>query len=237
MPFRGPVGRLFALSLPASFLAVSALGCTVPVDSEGEDEIGIYGQPIKGGYTDSADTSVVGIYDISVGAICSGSLLAPNMVLTARHCVSNTSESVICGQAKPGGLHKASYFYVTTHPDMNSQNPADYHQAVEVIGVPLDVNSPDPLLNKEDLCGRDMAILILKDNIDPAEAKAMTPRVDSSIVKGDEYYAIGFGATNDAGSGAGVRRRRDKLFVDCVAGDCPASYVKITELVGDQGIC
>ncbi len=237
MPLRSSLARLCALALPASLLAVSAVGCTEPVDTEGEEEIGIHGEPIKGGYNDPTDTSVVGIYDISVGAICSGSLLAPNMVLTARHCVSNTAESVICGSAKPGALHKASYFYVTTHPDLNSQNPADYHVATEVFGVPLDPNSPDPLLNKEDLCGRDMAILILKDNIDPAEAKPMIPRVDSTVVTGDEYYAIGFGATNDAGSGAGVRRRRDKLFVDCVAGECPKSYVKVTELVGDQGIC
>lgn len=242
MPFSGSAGRLFGLAFPASLLALSTLvgaGCTAPTDSEADDEkdLGIFGQPIKGGYNDAADTSVVGIYDISVGAICSGSLLAPNMVLTARHCVSNTSESVICGQAKPGALHKASYFYVTTHPDLNSQNPADYHVASEVIGVPLDPNSPDPLLNKEDLCGRDMAILILKDNIDPAEAKPLIPRVDSTIVKGDQYYAVGFGATNDSGSGAGVRRRRDSLFVDCVSGECPKAYVKTTELVGDQGIC
>ncbi|MEZ4309079.1 MAG: S1 family peptidase [Polyangiaceae bacterium] len=217
-------------------MIATAAGC-MPEDGAvpGED-VGIYGQPIKGGYESPADTSVVGIFDVTIGGECSGSLIAPNVVLTARHCVSNTSETVQCGQAKPGGLHKPTSFYVTTRPYF-TQNASDYHTVREVIGLPLDVNSSDPLLNKEDLCGRDMAILILDENIDPSEAKALVPRVDSSLVAGEQYYAIGFGATNDSGGGAGVRRRRDNLFVDCVADECPSFYVKKSEFIGDTGIC
>ena len=238
MPCRSSLVRLLAVLLPSA-LAATSLGCT-PSDepfSDEEEEVGIYGQPIKGGYTDSADTAVVGIYDASSGGSCSGSLIAPNVVLTARHCVSNTPESIQCGQAKPGGLHSAKYFYVTTRPDLYSNNASDYHTVREVIGLPLDVNSADPLLKKEDICGRDMAILILDDNVPPTEATPYTPRVDSSLVKDEQYYAVGFGATSDSGSGAGIRRRRDNLFVDCVADDCPSFFVKKSEFIGDTGIC
>lgn len=236
MPCRSSLARLFAVLLPSAVAALS-LGCAATDDAGAEEHIGIYDQPIKGGYTDAADKAVVGIYDASVGGQCSGSLIAPNVVLTARHCVSNTPESIACGQAKPGGLHSAKYFYVTTETDLYSNNPADYHTVREIIGLPLDTASADPLLNKEDLCGRDMAILILDDNVGPEEAVPYTPRVDSSLVKDEQYYAVGFGATNDSGSGSGLRRRRDNLFVDCVADDCPSAYVKKSEFIGDTGIC
>lgn len=236
MVFRPTIGRLLTLALPCSALALSSLGCTAAEVPE-DEPVGIYGAPIKGGYNDSVDTAVVGIYDYSVGAICSGSLLAPNMVLTARHCVSDTSEQVVCGQAKPGAAHSAKYFFVTTKPNMDSQNPNDYHKVVEVRTLPLDTASPDPLLKKEDLCGRDQAILILEGNIDPAEATPYVPRVDVELVPGEQYYAVGFGATNDNGAGAGVRRRRDDLFINCVSDGCPAYAAKRTEFIGDTGIC
>jgi hypothetical protein len=224
--------------LVPSCLALACLSGCAPQDPGDDDEaIGIFGQAIKDGYADTKDHNVVGIYDLSIGAECSGSLIAPNVVLTARHCVSDTTEQVQCGKAKPGPLHAPKYFFVTTRPDLSSQNKADYHRVREVVGVPLDPKSNDPLVNKEDLCGRDQAMLILADNIAPTEATPWVPRVDSALEKGDEYYAIGFGATDDSGSSAGVRRRRDDLKVGCVGAECPAYAVKKTEFVGEAGIC
>ncbi|MEZ4463488.1 MAG: trypsin-like serine protease [bacterium] len=41
--------------------------------------------------------------------ICSGSLIAPNLVMTAQHCVAEIrSPQVICGQSAFGNLYPAS---------------------------------------------------------------------------------------------------------------------------------
>jgi MYXO-CTERM domain-containing protein len=49
---------------------------------------------------------------------------------------------------------------------------------------------------------------------------------------------VGYGATDAAGNGAGTRRQRTNLQVNCVGSDCPIySQVNIREWEGDTGIC
>ena len=217
---------LVGLPLVAGLLAVT--GCAAPDDSDIED-VGTSEDAIKGGYADPNDPNVVGIYSINSGGICSGSLIAPNLVLTARHCVApvlnEVGGGVQCGVTKFGTTTKGSNLVVTTEQFMSPS--AKFHVGSEVI-VPAD----------KAFCGNDVALIILGNNIDPSEAVPLVPRVDTQIAKQDEYSAVGYGATGDSGSGAGQRRRRDKLFTTCIADECPP-WMGGTELewVGDQGIC
>jgi MYXO-CTERM domain-containing protein len=160
-------------------------------------------------------------------SICSSSLIAPNLLLTARHCVSPTPEQVDCGAAKFGTPYAATSFFASTEY-IAPQNPSKYIRGSAVY-VPEESAS---------VCGFDMAMVILSKNVDPAVAKPLIPRVHEDVVPGESYRAVGYGATDAAGNGAGTRRQRTGLAVNCVGSDCPIySQVNIREWEGDTGIC
>ena len=185
--------------------------------------------PISGGYSDSEDTAVVGIVSLANNSlgICSGTLIAPNVVLTAQHCVAPTSSAgVLCGSTTFGPAYDASGLYISTKRRL-TQNPNDYYSTAEILVPP----------GGSDFCGYDIALMILNDPVDPAEATPRIPAVDHDLEQSDGYYAVGYGATNGNGDGSGQRRRRDDLYVGCVAEECPAAYTSVEEFIGDTGVC
>jgi len=218
-----------SLPLLVAACLLAPLGCSAP------EAVGVAGDAIMGGTPDSADTSVVGIYDIKLNAICSGSLIAPDVVLTARHCVApvlntDVNGGISCGLTTFGPPYTPDHFIVTTRQDLFDTS-AD-RRVREV------VTPPDTAF-----CGNDVAILFLSSSIVPPEAKPIVPRIDEALVPMEGYSAIGYGAIDDSpsGTGAGMRRRRDGLFVKCVSDACPKGVnqpaVTKTEWLGDQGVC
>ncbi|MGH7328763.1 MAG: trypsin-like serine protease, partial [Polyangiaceae bacterium] len=72
--------------------AVAACTGASPDDAAGSiaDDVSTGSIEVVHGVADrNRDPAVIAI-DIGGEALCSGSLIAPNVVLTARHCVSNT---------------------------------------------------------------------------------------------------------------------------------------------------
>ncbi|MBX3130689.1 MAG: S1 family peptidase [Polyangiaceae bacterium] len=215
------VRRLLAVSVAALF----SFGCSAARDDE--PRFLINQQPIAGGELDETTLTVFGMYTQSGqgGGMCTGTLIAPNLLLTARHCVSPNlggTEYVICGQSPFGAPYPGSNVYLTNDVKL-SQYSSGWMQGAQV-RVPSE---------GVDTCGFDVALIILASNSKVAPA---IPRIDVEAQVGETYSAVGYGAT---GSGwGGSRRIRTGLTVQCTPGNCPVySGVQSTEWGGETGVC
>ncbi len=155
-------------------------------------------QGIVGGVEVAGSSAVVGV-GISVGRgysswMCTGTLIAPNLVLTARHCVSFDLQggdgSVDC--SKPDKLTDGTgpMFRVTTLSPRPSdlEGPGVYKGTGEVWRAPG---------TSGNLCGQDMALIRLEGAGVPARvATPIVPRVTEIAEKSEHFSAVGFGMTD-----------------------------------------
>jgi V8-like Glu-specific endopeptidase len=166
--------------------------------------------PIIGGVADNTNTWVVGI-NVGGAGICSGSLIAPNLVLTARHCVSRTTEQIDC--RPDGGLatnkvlsnYAASALRVSTASRYDG-SPSWTVRAIRYV--------EDARANA--ICGMDLALLELNKNTAGAFPTSWMP---PSLVAPSKhkYVAIGYGCQNaELAGGGGCDPRGVRMLLDPV---------------------
>lgn len=226
MPHR-PTSFGLAAACALSVAALSS-GCA-PAGTEAPHVIGEVQQGIANGETDTTHTSVFGIFENERGGMCTGTLIAPNLVLTAQHCVAETSTPyVICGTTSFGDVMSADSIYLTSETRFSPFG--DLHQALEVHVPP----------GNRDMCNADIALIILRDNVDPSEAEPYIPRVDITAQSGEIYTAHGYGDTNGTSGQAGTRRWITDRQVFCDGDDCArfaGNQIQDREWVGSEGTC
>jgi hypothetical protein len=169
---------------------------------------------------------------------CSGSLVAPNLVLTARHCVSNTADSAFTcdasGNGSSGGAIGADFdpssiaIFVGTNRDVDVSTP-------DAVGTRL---FHDDATN---LCNHDVALIGLSTSLMGVPTVAL--RLATPPVDGDAITAVGWGATTTSNTPM-TRQQRSNIPIENVGPytatngeDVPPSEFDVGESIcqGDSG--
>ena len=221
-----------------SFVCV-VVGCSQsPSHSSPEvGRTGVIEQGVQGGTSDgSAHPFAVGVCIGNKGncqAYCSGSLILPNLVVTARHCVDNTDKLIDCATSRFGARHQT--MWITTSDNM-FQGTTGWHQVTSVATPPGNA-----------VCGQDIALLVLGTPVPAADATPVTPDVQYPMTDFNRWparriTAIGYGITgpNEQTFTAGIRRIRAGIHIECIPGDdfipCPTGFDDHEFYTGD-GTC
>jgi hypothetical protein len=198
------IGRALTPAAVLSFILLSACG-TAPqphasVDVVEADQLEI----VKGVFDKGRDPAVVAI-DIGGQAMCSGALIAPDLVLTARHCVSRTTPQVACPPqgAQVTGNHAASALTILTGDDVETATPVAKGRALV---------TP----TSTELCDQDIALIVLDRDVEGIEPLDVR---EQPVTMGEHVRAVGYGRSANEGGTVGVKLLREHVKVLQVTND------------------
>jgi hypothetical protein len=206
------MARCHVRSLVVTFAAAVAVGCSSgydPPDQAGPTSVGtpdasgvqVDSTEIVSGVPDRGrDPSVVAI-DIGGEGLCSGTLIAPSVVLTARHCVSITTEGVSCPPQSPQISSNRS-------PKSLSILVGDDAQSAELVAHGKAVVVP----KSDVLCDHDIAAIVLDREVGGVPIVKVSK---TGAQQGHFVRAVGFGKTNDYGA-AGEKLLREHVKIQQV---------------------
>lgn len=203
--------------LGAWIVVASALMCACSGEATGGGSEAIYG----GAVDDGGNDAVVAVR-VGAGAtftLCSGSLVAPNLVLTAWHCVAQTVTSTISCDASGQSLGGAQLgadvdpttlgVYVGVRPNVYGTSDA---RGAKIFHASGDV-----------MCNDDVAFVALDCSLAPAP---LALRLSPGARVGEALTVVGYGQ-NDGNFGTAVRVAKSGLDVLGVGAGVSATHTEL----------
>ena len=170
-------------------LALALAGCGT------DGEVRATAAPVLHGVA-STNAAVVAV--LNPQELCTGYLIAPNLVLTARHCVSTVGgpgTTTACSAMTSGGMTLTPATpvmdYAVTELSVFTQQTLPFDGTTGALSVAEVIVLPDSA--GMSLCGRDVALVRLTHPL--VGAVVIAPRLDSPPVVGELVTVVGYGQT------------------------------------------
>jgi MYXO-CTERM domain-containing protein len=222
---------------PLTCLLLAACGTAATGPGENEPTAST-SSAIYGGVEDNDASQNDAVVAIKVGdgqqfELCSGTLIAPNVVLTARHCVSVVNNQAISCDQNGNSLDDG--------PDLGADQPlASIHifsgATPNLLGTP-DANASQVFHTQSTtICNTDVALIVLDKSI--TVAPPLRVRMSSPVVANESVRTVGYG-TNDQNLPIGTRFRRDNMTVLAVGSTVSPSMTPLgsNEFEATEAMC
>ncbi|MBX3192408.1 MAG: trypsin-like serine protease [Labilithrix sp.] len=226
-----------ASPIGSSIVALAVLACSPSAPSPREERTAQTSAAIlAGSESPASDDAVVLLVWSPPGTtrvgICTAALVAPRLLLTARHCVSETDVDVGCaadGRAVIGGSIKENHAPADLYVFAGKARPSLRAPLTPTAKVAEIIDD-----GAKNLCDHDLALALLDRPIEGVPLASI--RLDRPLTAGARLTTIGWGVTSSTLEPA-VRQRRSGVVVTRVGPDPTSPVLTPNEILFGESIC
>jgi hypothetical protein len=198
--------------------SVSLLACAVPSVSTIDSMLTVSVVSTLTGIADEGrDPAVVAVL-VGASSVCSGVLIAPDVVLTARHCTATTVPDVACPSEGPQIVSQLdpSSFRISLGEDVAT-------------GIVVAEGEMVVVPNTDVLCGADIALLLLDRPVESVKPAIVQP---AGVAEGQHVRSVGYGSL---GAGDPIDAKLLREHVEVLATSATEFQVSEAPCLGDVG--